>query len=340
MSNGHFTGWIDLTKGSISTDQLVKAFLKVKGAVTKKPVEKDEVIEIEFMEFLVPKKSNKTERLYYIATRYGYYEGNGVYYIGFYSSFRVLGVVDLTEEGKTIFTIKDYFVTLKITVNVITPYSGEIWFDGAIGKTQYLEGAFESEEEYQNAIADAKQYYYEKLENYSRLYSVALSTDSQVAADAWTTEFASMTQETGKWMSSVNDYLTGTEKAFADFNSALSTIKNDVVGTNLEDMAENTKAIVDYSNQLAQEVTKEGGVIDALTNEISAVEDITEAYATFRDTLKEIETQYEQIAADADAAVKAAAGLPGVTTGQPGDGNTNVMGCGLVSWNCFSCGIG
>jgi hypothetical protein len=44
LSNGHFTGWIDLTKGSISTDQLVKAFLKVKGAITKKPVEKDEVI--------------------------------------------------------------------------------------------------------------------------------------------------------------------------------------------------------------------------------------------------------------------------------------------------------
>lgn len=197
-------------------------------------------------------------------------------------------------------------------------------------QNQYLEGAFESEEEYQNAIADAKQYYYEKLENYSRLYSVALSTDSQVAADAWTTEFASMTQETGKWMSSVNEYLTGTEKAFADFNSALSTIKNDVVGTNLEDMAENTKAIVDYSNQLAQEVTKEGGVIDALTNEISAVEDITEAYATFRDTLKEIETQYEQIAADADAAVKAAAGLPGVTTGQPGDGNTNEQAPGTT----------
>ena len=197
-------------------------------------------------------------------------------------------------------------------------------------QTQYLEGAFGSEEEYQNAIADAKQYYYEKLENYSRLYSVALSTDSQVAADAWTTEFAAMTQETGKWMNSVNEYLTGTEQAFADFNSALSTIKNDVVGTNLEDMAENTKAIVDYSNQLAQEVTKEGGVIDALTNEISAVEDITEAYATFRDTLKEIETQYEQIAADADAAVKAAAGLPGVTTGQPGDGNTNEQAPGTT----------
>lgn len=44
LSNGHFTGWIDLTKGSISTEQLVKAFLKVKGAIMKKGDEKDEVI--------------------------------------------------------------------------------------------------------------------------------------------------------------------------------------------------------------------------------------------------------------------------------------------------------
>lgn len=44
LSNGHFTGWIDLTKGSISTDQLVSAFLKVKNKFVKKVEEKDEVI--------------------------------------------------------------------------------------------------------------------------------------------------------------------------------------------------------------------------------------------------------------------------------------------------------
>lgn len=44
LSNGHFTGWTDLTKGCITTDQLVKAFLKIKGAILQKPVENDEVI--------------------------------------------------------------------------------------------------------------------------------------------------------------------------------------------------------------------------------------------------------------------------------------------------------
>ena len=44
LSNGHFLGWIDLTKNSISTDQVVRAFLKFKNAIAKKPEEKDEII--------------------------------------------------------------------------------------------------------------------------------------------------------------------------------------------------------------------------------------------------------------------------------------------------------
>ena len=44
LSNGHFTGWIDLTKGSISTDKLVNAFLKAKKFLTGKVEDTDEVI--------------------------------------------------------------------------------------------------------------------------------------------------------------------------------------------------------------------------------------------------------------------------------------------------------
>ena len=44
LSNGRFLGWTDLTKSSISTDQLVKTFLSIKKAIAKKPEEKDEII--------------------------------------------------------------------------------------------------------------------------------------------------------------------------------------------------------------------------------------------------------------------------------------------------------
>lgn len=44
LSNKGIKGWIDLTKYSISTDDLVKGFLKVKNALLKKPDEKDDII--------------------------------------------------------------------------------------------------------------------------------------------------------------------------------------------------------------------------------------------------------------------------------------------------------
>ena len=44
LSDGHFRGWVDLTKNSISTEQLISAFLKMRNTLLKKPEEKDEVI--------------------------------------------------------------------------------------------------------------------------------------------------------------------------------------------------------------------------------------------------------------------------------------------------------
>lgn len=74
LSNGHFTGWIDLTKGSISTDQLVSAFLKVKGKFVKKIEEKDDVIFEKAKEFYASKiegerKAQKEEQLKNIEER-------------------------------------------------------------------------------------------------------------------------------------------------------------------------------------------------------------------------------------------------------------------------------
>jgi hypothetical protein len=79
---------------------------------------------------------------------------------------------------------------------------------------QYLEGAFESEEEYQKAVEDAKKYYYDKLTQYSNLYQVAITTDSRVATDAWSSEFSAMIQGTENWKLSVEEYLGDVMDAF------------------------------------------------------------------------------------------------------------------------------
>ena len=72
---------------------------------------------------------------------------------------------------------------------------------------QYLSGAFESEEEYNEAVAAAKEYYYEKLEQYSSLHAVALTTDSRVIEDAWSTQFSTMVYSTEDWKDKVEDYV-------------------------------------------------------------------------------------------------------------------------------------
>jgi predicted RNase H-related nuclease YkuK (DUF458 family) len=56
-------------------------------------------------------------------------------------------------------------------------------------QTQYLNGEFENEQEYQEAMEEAKEYYYKKLQEYSELYTIAIGTDARVVQDAWSTEF-------------------------------------------------------------------------------------------------------------------------------------------------------
>jgi hypothetical protein len=64
---------------------------------------------------------------------------------------------------------------------------------------RYLSGEFESEQEYQNAVMEAKQYYYERLEQYSDLYTIAVSADARALEDAWSNEFNSMVYNTKNW---------------------------------------------------------------------------------------------------------------------------------------------
>ena len=45
---------------------------------------------------------------------------------------------------------------------------------------QYLNGEFQNEEEYQAAMQSAREFYYAKLQEYSSLNSIALSTDAGI----------------------------------------------------------------------------------------------------------------------------------------------------------------
>ena len=184
------------------------------------------------------------------------------------------------------------------------------------------ENAYASELEYQQALSEAKEYYYEKLTQYSHLYQISLTTDTRVAADAWTTEYASMVNSTEDWMSAVNDYVSKVSTAFTSWSSAMSVINGDTFANIDQSLSD----IVADSNELATTVTDT--VIPALEGELTAVTNVTDAYATFRQTIKDITVEYENMAKAAENAIKAANGLEsGTDSGGP---SVNV---GDLSWD-------
>lgn len=158
-------------------------------------------------------------------------------------------------------------------------------------QSQYLEGAFESEEEYQNAIMEAKQYYYDKLKDYSSLYQIALTTDSRVVADAWSTDFADMTYNTAQWMDAIEIYVDQAAQAFKDWHNEVTGSDGLAgIGADVDAVAASVESVVDKSDELA-EITI-NTVIPALDDEMDSVQNLTGSYATLRDTIIEIIDKY------------------------------------------------
>lgn len=157
---------------------------------------------------------------------------------------------------------------------------------------QKLNGAFETEEEYHRAMEEAKNYYYQKLQDYSGLYSVAVSADSRVVADAWSSDFADMVYNTENWMDKVVEYENGVKAAFLDWQNAVSGEGgvSQIVGNSVEEVGGKVKDVTDKSHELAETTTKE--VIPALDAELDAVQNMTGAYAAMRQEIQDVIEEY------------------------------------------------
>ena len=161
-------------------------------------------------------------------------------------------------------------------------------------QTQYLEGAFASEEEYNTAVANAKEYYYAKLAQYSDLYTIALTTDSAVRVDAWSTDFDDMIYSTDKWQQSVNEYLGNVQSVFAEWETQVAKIREETVGKDLDALKQKTKDIKDESKKLKDQIADpKDGVIKAIKDEIEEVNKLTNAYAKARKQIKGTQTDHE-----------------------------------------------
>ena len=155
---------------------------------------------------------------------------------------------------------------------------------------QYLDGAFESEEEYHKAVTAAKEYYYEKLEQYSSLHAIALETDSRVIADAWSSQFSTMIYSTETWKNHVEEYVDDAAQAFVDWKNDMANIEEEL---NLNDIEEAVDDIVDANEKLTEVILKKDGVLDSVKKEITEVSNLTSAWVTQRAAVKDIVSEYE-----------------------------------------------
>ena len=195
---------------------------------------------------------------------------------------------------------------------------------------QYLAGAFESEAEYHAAVESAKQYYYEKLQQYSELHTIAITTDNRVVVEAWSAGFNEMIGSTDTWMVAVNNYVSQVSLAFSTWKGEMEIIAKDV-GVDLGSIEGSIKDVTDESDNLRKAIIGEdgkGGVVQALKNELQAVKDVTDKYATLRGSLDSVKQGYEALAAAINAVVAAQSKISNATpppapSYTPGSGGGN-----------------
>ena len=168
-----------------------------------------------------------------------------------------------------------------------------------------LNGAFTTEEEYHNAMAEAKAYYYQKLQDYSNLYGVAVSADSNIAAEAWSTNFTSMINATDQWKQDVDTYMLGANEAFTNWAETVATVK-ETTGGDITALSSNVKTLTDEHNTLTDAITnEEDGLLVTIQSELDAIGNLTTAYATYRAELQETITTLEAYAVAAKNAIAA-----------------------------------
>ena len=156
-------------------------------------------------------------------------------------------------------------------------------------QTQYLEGAFDSEEEYQTAVENTKQYFYEKLKQYSSLYQVALTTDSRVVADAWSSDFNDMIYKTKEWKTAVNTYSKEASESLREWGDVVSQVLNE---SGLNTLDQTIGNITEQSEILRDTLVGEDGVIKEIQDTL--IKAIDEASSKIEAILKLIADTVER----------------------------------------------
>ena len=143
---------------------------------------------------------------------------------------------------------------------------------------RYIEGEFADENEYQDAMTKAKEYYYDKLKEYADLHTISLGDDARIVNEAWSGSFTSLVQDTESWTSTVEKYLQTSIDKFAAWNSKVDNVAKE---NKLDDIETQIGDITTANEKLKKELVGEdgtGGVISLLKEELAQVDSILTKY--------------------------------------------------------------
>ena len=165
-----------------------------------------------------------------------------------------------------------------------------------------------SEEEKAEQRAALMNWYQQMIQEYSRIYQVAIAEDSRIATDAWSTEFSSLVLDTESWKNNTTTYISNVKTAYEQYQRDIDGLNakikesmgltGDSIKETLEDamrqVGERTKELTDYIG----DETK--GLIKSLNDEIGAVDNAANHWRT--ELLPELEKAikyYKELALNA-----------------------------------------
>ena len=177
-----------------------------------------------------------------------------------------------------------YAETLQESQDAITELT-QMWMNGEI----------ESEEEFNRRKQEIVEYYGEKLKQYSELHSIALSADSRVVADAWSSDFTDMMATADEWQLAVDDYFKSAASSMETWASVCATALQD---SKLNDVDSTLKNIDDKSKTLIITLLGEdgeSGLVGAMMDQVDAAGKISESQTIIQDAIDETIGYFENL---------------------------------------------
>ena len=196
---------------------------------------------------------------------------------------------------------------------------------------EYGEKMLQAEQEYLDAVAKAYQdyaddeealrrelarleeEYYNLIGGYSELYTIAQQEDTRVVRDAWINQYDDILGASLDWKTKLEEYVQAIEDKHEEWQAVAGPILDDLnLKTNNLAMAVNS--VTTKSNEMKDALIKEGGVIDTLGTELSAVNNVTAAYEAQRDMIQEVIDKMLEKAKLIQAELKEESGVTGWNT--------------------------